>query len=271
MRKNIFELLEGKQVEIRKEYFAINKLFEHTNFCFASSICEYVNSNLFTEWKFRNRYISLTSMMSDLEITEIHMISMDKINTDNLLLYIELIINVMTLIDMNRLTVYDMKTYKTLMQNIYDLLEDLNYKIKILSDSRLVIVEKDKVLTAVAETNNNISDSLIEYRRFALKGKLKEKKDILNLLAGEIEPLKSKFKGTTYWGMMDDVQFMLNNIHIRHNNKEGKLRKEYIVNLSDEELEKLYDKTFDMILGIYVVKEYLDNKNEIDNLKKEMN
>ena len=34
----------------------------------------------------------------------------------------------------------------------------------------------------------------------------------------------------------------------------------YIVNLKDEELEQLYDKTFDMILGLFVINDYLNEK-----------
>ena len=67
---------------------------------------------------------------------------------------------------------------------------------------------------------------------------------------------------------MDDVQFMLNNLNIRHNNIEGKNKKQYVIDLPNEELEKLYDKTFDMILGIFVIDRYIRNKNEIDEIKK---
>lgn len=66
---------------------------------------------------------------------------------------------------------------------------------------------------------------------------------------------------------MDDVQFMLNNLNIRHNNKGGKNKKEYITNISKAKLEELYDKTFDMILSVFVIDKYLKMKNEIDTLK----
>ena len=99
---------------------------------------------------------------------------------------------------------------------------------------------------------------------------MKAKREILNLLANEIEGMKPIFKGTTYSNLMDDVQFMLNNLNIRHNNLSGKYKKEYVVNLSRGKLEKLYDQTFDMILGLLVIEKYIKNKNEIDDLKKEI-
>ena len=132
---------------------------------------------------------------------------------------------------------------------------------------KIVIVEKDSILSAVAETNKNVADNVIEYRRFIMKGKINEKREILNLLANEIEGLKQEFKSTNYSNIMDDVQFMLNNLNIRHNNKSGKYKKQYVIDLPKKELENLYDLTFDMILSIFTISRYLKNKHTIENLK----
>lgn len=88
------------------------------------------------------------------------------------------------------------------------------------------------------------------------------------MLANEVEGMKPTFKGTTYSSLMDDVQFMLNNLNIRHNNIEGRNKKQYVIDLSKEEIGKLYDKTFDAILGIFVIDKYIRDKNKVDELKK---
>lgn len=57
-------------------------------------------------------------------------------------------------------------------------------------------------------------------------------------------------------------------LFVLHYNLSGKNKKEYVVNLSRTKLEKLYDQTFDMILGLFVIDKYIKDKNEIDELKK---
>ena len=42
----------------------------------------------------------------------------------------------------------------------------------------------------------------------------------------------------------------LNNLNLRHNNLEGKNKKEVVASISKEELEMWYDKIFDMILSV---------------------
>ena len=66
---------------------------------------------------------------------------------------------------------------------------------------------------------------------------------------------------------MSDINFMLNNIHIRHNNKEGANMHQAIIEMSDAELESWYDKTYDMMLGMLVIDDYLERKEEIKELK----
>lgn len=48
--------------------------------------------------------------------------------------------------------------------------------------------------SSIAETNEKVSDKVIEYRRFILKGKIDEKREILNLLANEIDEIKKNIK-----------------------------------------------------------------------------
>lgn len=256
LRRNIFDLINDKEIDVEREFIRIHKLFEEYKFYGtygALSICEYIDKYFFGNWEKRGRTISINDMFTSLNIRDRK--GLRKNTIENLLLYIEVIINLISISDIGRITAkdndykeYKWHIYELLYENIEGLLEDLNYEIKELSNEQLVIVEKDKVLSAVAETNKNVADKVIEYRRFILKGKIKGKREILNLLANEIEGMKPNFKGTTYSTLMDDVQFMLNNLNIRHNNLNGKNKKQYVVDLSRSKLEKLYDQTFDMIL-----------------------
>ena len=64
---------------------------------------------------------------------------------------------------------------------------------------------------------------------------------------------------------------LLNNLNLRHNNLAGKYKKEYVVNLNKEDIEKWYDKLYDMILGILTLNDYLDVNGEIKDLNLKIN
>ena len=280
MRRNIFDLMNDKEIDVSREYIRICKLFERDCFYedYGSEITmsSYIEEEFFEDWDRRGRYISLADMFSSLKIK--NNVGLRENTVECLLLYIEVIINLIEMSGLKNVKkscdIYykcNWKIYKLLQENIERLLEDLNYEVKVLSDKTLIIVEKDMLLSAVAETNPNVSDKVIEYRRFILKGKIDDKREILNLLSNEIEEMKLIFRGTTYSNLMDDVQFMLNNFNIRHNNLNGKNKKEYVSNLDSDKLERIYDQIFDMILGLFVIDKYLKNKNNIDELKRLIN
>ena len=76
------------------------------------------------------------------------------------------------------------------------LFEDLGYETKILEDEeRVLLLEKNAAATAVAEiTPSEISNKIIEYNHFLLKGNIEEKWKILLVLADKFEPVKNELK-----------------------------------------------------------------------------
>lgn len=272
MRKSIFDLMSNKEIDIEREFIRIRKLFEKEHFYGIYSIKTYIDDYYFQKWKRRGRFLSLNDLFTSLGIKDSEGL---KDNTlEYLLMYIEVIVNMLKLGEISNINSntyryedFNMEIYVLLKENIETLLEDLNYEIKVKNNQEYIIVEKDMLLSAVAESNEDICNDIIEYRRFSLKGNILKKRNLLKLLANKVEGMKNLFKGTTYNNMFEDIQFMLNNFNIRHNNVQGKNRKEYIVNLKDEELEQLYDKTFDMILGLFVINDYLNEKENLKELK----
>lgn len=276
-RKNLFEMLiEKENINLEVEYKTIKKLLEQIrNVNDWDSIADALDHYIIPDWKYANRCVELYDLRKKLEISD-NDIHFAKYPLEKCLLFFELIYNlIQKLIDMyndpnntriKKINEYDI--YKIL-RNIEELLEELNYKIEKVED-RYVIVEKDIVVTAVAEKHIDICSDVIEYRRFNLKGDIETKKSIILKLADKIEPLREKFKGSNYNPIMQDVQMLLNNLNLRHNNLQGKNRKEFIVNMSKEELEMWYDKIFDMILSIIQISEYLNDTTKISNLKQNL-
>ena len=100
---------------------------------------------------------------------------------------------------------------------------------------------------------------------------LKSKREILQRLAPQVEALRKQFGQTTYKSLMEDTHYLLNSFHIRHNNKDGQHKIDAICNMKDEELEQWYDVTYNNILSVFIIKDYLDNKVSIDEIKKIVN
>lgn len=267
MRKNLFDLIYRKNVNLKQEYNRLYNFFENTQLYYKSNMLSCIEPK-FLSWKYRNRYTSIDEMMYDLQISNMFM--KNNITLEKLLLYIEFIDNAIEIIDRSIIHRNDIDIITALINNYNSLLEELNYEIKRNDKGQSIIVEKDKISTAVSEIDNSITNEVIEYRRFSMKGNVEEKRKILKQLADKVEALKTNFKGTTYNNIIEDTTFLLNNLNIRHNNIEGKEKKQYVVDIKDEELEKWYDKTYDMILSVIIINEYLKDKDNIKDLKSKI-
>lgn len=268
MRKNIFQLLQNSKIDIKAEYRRIKYLFEEEEFYYYQyiTISKFIDSECFSKWPYRKRCIKIDEMKDLLEVDDFNMDC--NLNINRLLTYMEFIINITSFSIKNTNSVNYITLTTTLLENITDLLNDMNYEIQEISEEQYIIVEKDSLSTAVAETIPSITTSVIEYRRFSLKGDIDSKSSILKELANKIEPLDKKFKSTEFNSFMDDIGTLLNNLNIRHNNIEGKYKQPYIVDMKPEELEEWYDKTYDMILVALLIDKYIDDKSKIKELKK---
>ena len=71
--------------------------------------------------------------------------------------------------------------------------------------------------------------------------------------------------------MESDVGFMLNNFHVRHNNKNGAKAQDYIVSLNDTQLEEWYDKLYNAILAVIIINDHIPTQTGIESLKKTYN
>lgn len=267
MRKNIFEIMQGNQLNLYDEYLRIQRLFEFTHFNYENSIKKYLQcNNYFTNWKYRKRYISIDDLLISLKIDYKHMES-PHITVEKLLLYCETIFNLVKLIDYDTLDCESISLIDAIQNNIVDLLEDLNYEINSNNNSQFIIIEKNTLTSAVAEKFPEITNTVIEYRRFALKGNVEAKERILDALANKVEPLKVKFKGTSYKQIIEDIGMMLNNLNIRHNNLDGPKKQNYTTSMTSQELENWYDTLYDLMLTALMIEDYNNKKQSIEELK----
>lgn len=101
----------------------------------------------------------------------------------------------------------------------------------------------------------------------------RKKKNILIALGTELEPKRKQLQ-TVDKKLSDNIFFMLNNMHIRHNNSNKNdltKYKEYVAKMSEEELEEWYDELYQMILLAFLMIDNVERMEKIKKLKHNIN
>lgn len=269
MRKNFYELLAKRDFDAKKEYATLWTLFcvEKCYYTGYSSyaMASWVDQKLFRDFAFRGSFATLKDMMDEFGIKERSAVDVDK-----LLLFCELLAAVLPKYGVGY-DEYLAKQRQTIFENIDYILERTNHEMIKDPNGHLIIVEKNKAATLAAQLVDDevVAFELIEYNHFALKGDLEGKKKLLFSLAAYIEPiLKSKaLRQNGYRQLESDAGFLLNNFHIRHNNKVGAKAQDYITTVKDVELEEWYDKAYEVVLSVIIINDYLTIGQDIADIK----
>lgn len=277
-RKNIFELLSEKY-NIVKEMNKIAELFLSIEITATNplnfqsgiySIEQIFEWNCFPKWKQRGPYLSCAEMKADLNIPN----SFSN-NMDDIIKGLEYYINILRLVTVNfshNLNISYPSAYPMLLKNIDILLEHLNYEEQVFAqDEKVILVPKNPAATAVAEITDkeHIAFAILKYNHNSLKGNIAEKKSLLLSIANEYEPLlKNPINGFSDY--FDKANCLLNNLNLRHNNLEGRDKREIVCEMPAEELEKWYDELYQLLLFCVLIKDNIKRKKEIDDLVKKL-
>ena len=234
---------------------------------------QYLNDVAFSGWKLKGTAISFYNMRDELGLSKEKISS--EFSIDIFIDFIELCLNcvdrISRTIDMHSGVIYI--TDKNILVNIIDncicLLEKLNHTYIFEKETNEIYVyTENNVATAVAETNEDMADSLIEYRRHDMKGNLRRKGETLCTLFKKLESVEKIFKGTAYVKLLSDTTFLFNKTGIRHWVEQDKIASETFMKMDSDVLEKWYDITYDMFLSCMVISSYLKIKKEIEDIKK---
>lgn len=160
-------------------------------------------------------------------------------------------------------------TFEMLKEMMDSQLESMNYKPIYNADkAQVIVVENDPAITEVVEVvDPYLVAPILQYNHHLLHGQLNEKKRILLTLGSDLEARRANLK-TENPTLESDIFFILNSFDIRHNNREGSKKKDYIVNMSLSDLEYWYDNLFQMILLAYLEIDNLPRKKQIANFKQ---
>ena len=275
-RLNMFEILDSKY-NIKKEFDKINNLFEtplitypnnNTTLGYCMGTIENAVDEMFLIlWKQRKSYFNCSEMKED--------IGFDINNYDyaNIILTLEYYINLINLMDIKikRQQVYCSSQPKIfiLTQNIDILIEHLNYeKLYINEEEKVLLVPKCPQATAVAEISpKETALAILMYNHASLQGDLSGKRNILNSISREYETLlNNPVEG--YNDFYKKTNLLLNNLHIRHDNKTKENNKNTVIDIDNAELEKWYDELYQLLLFCILINENLDRKNKVSEFLK---
>lgn len=283
MRKNLRDKAKSIEVNYAQEMLRIEGIFTGAQIIEYHSRTDYMglypkyttlsnifDSVMFAKYPYSETFISLEDMRISLGISDK---DIQDNNMDTMLDYFEWIYNILAyfLNNYNRynFTLIDIGYINKIIKNIQIILERLNYELKEI-DGYFVIYKKDSVVSTVAELYPDISYKTLEYKRHSLSGNLDRKYEILNSLANKFEAIRPALKANNFSEIEDKTGSLLNNLDIRHNNIIGKNANNIVKNMTDEELEQWYDKTYDLLLICFMFYHYLDFRDDIKNLNQKL-
>lgn len=274
-RKSIFEILE-EQYDFNKEFQKIRYLFGRNIIHkggYGYSIITAVDP-VFHDWKGRGSCLNCADMHKELGLDELE--KKENLSVDEIVFCLEYMVNILFIFIKKSIPYYEIEddpvtpTFNILKANINLLLEHLNYTKQVNNEQeRVLLIPKDPAATAVAEiAPKDIAFAILKYNHVSLKGQLEEKRRLLQSIANEYEDLLEK-PIEPFGDFFTKTNGLLNNLNIRHNNKKGKNQHEAVVQMNEQELEKWYDETYQLLLFCILSKDNTERKKLADKLLKQ--
>lgn len=281
MRKSIYDIL-GKRINILNEYEKLYDLFNN-EYIYSYGRSNYSLADLFDlfieDWEYRATYRNIEEILLDLDLDDE---TTEEMAMQDILYLIELILNIEDFIERKNAAFnkqyfdYDdrnvdliYKKSNIITENIEILLKKLGYKSYKEKKNKIKIRKNnaDALEVATIIEDESVADLILDYNDFRIENDLKAKKDILNGLGQYIEPLRKDIKNANS-SLEDYIFFCLNKLHIRHNNKSGKDKINYVANIKKEDLINWYDKVYDLILIAIRLVEMPNYFKDFKELKK---
>lgn len=274
-RQNMFEILKSKYDIVRE----MNKIIDLYNkisiwvYNYSEnshySIEELFETQILPDWKQRGSYLTCKEIKNDLNITDYFV---KESSIDNIIIALEYYENIFYLtykkVYGNSEYVFP-NEYYLMIQNTRILLDHLNYERKIFEqEEKLILIPKKPEATAVAEiSSEETALAILMYNHHSMKGDIEGKRTILYKIAHEYETLLKKQR-EGYNDFFVKTNALLNNLHIRHDNKTKEGNKNPVIEIDDKELENWYDELYQLLLFCVLIPDNLERKNRVVDFLK---
>lgn len=233
---------------------------------------QYLNDLVFSNWKLRGTAISFYNMRDERNLNK------DRITKDFTIEifidFIELCLNSIYHINQtinihHNVYLSDKELLNIILENCKQILIKLGYGSDFDENTgEIYVYAVNNISTAVSENNEDIADSLVEYRRHDIRGNIKKKGEILCTLYKKLESIEGQIKGTTYEGLVNDTRFLFNKTGVRHWVEKDIIASKTFLKMEPDILEEWYDRTYDLFLSCMVIRSYLQIKKEIGDIKR---
>ena len=251
VRKNLWEILESKVIDIPQEYDRLWNLFHSRELTkkgsFYYSFYE-IASKEFLNFPRRGTFITYDDFLEFVDLKDNSLGPFARLDDLNLL--IEIILFVFGDLDKIQSSFNYFYGKNIIMDNISALLEKTNQKVVSLEGMGKIVIPKDETVTAAAEIilpdDEKLAFEILGYSHYSNKDNIKEKRRILQLLANYLEPKFKKNKNS-------NISFLLNKYFIRHGDDENQKN---VDSMTTDELNMLYDKLYREILYYVLEQEH---------------
>ena len=157
---------------------------------------------------------------------------------------------------------------KQYIQQILKVIESIGY-MHLSEDGISTFVPKSQPAIVVSEMlPSDLSYKVIEYNHHSMKRDLATKQATLKLLADQLEAKRKELNNLNS-SFSSDLFYLLNNMNIRHNNidPDSTNYKKWVADMSEQELEEWYDRTYDMCLYAFMTLDQDDRNAKVKELK----
>lgn len=273
-RKNIFQLVE-ENYNVQDEIKKINKLFNEEEY-FETGIIRYtlydiVDNYLFDDWKWRATCLTVNEYFTRVNAK----ISMRLENEEDCIINnLEIMENFIKLYFDESENLYNkngVKYYKSFQTVFCELINTLEKRMGLTTreyKDRIIIYPKNAPLEQVVDLceDEDIQWELIRYVREDMS--LNEKRKSLAYLATNLYIENDPSEQDAHLKeLISKAGNVLNNLHIRHNNKTGKWENKVLENLDDKDAVSLCDMVYNEMLTIVLLREH----KEFDRIYTEFN
>ncbi|WP_102343314.1 hypothetical protein [Galactobacillus timonensis] len=259
---NFFERMEH-EIDFQKEYEKLESIVCNEDFSGNDdTINDWISDN-FRSWKDHGNFSSFDELREQegfpiqYDYSDRPLAVNNKLITmDDFFAYVEMIIN----ISFSLLSHRD-KPQRNLSQKLREFtdiakvdIDKVGYELKEVFGKWYVLQKNAAASVVVEHIKPSAADAVMEYNHYVLKGDLSRKKELLKIIADDLEPQKKVLEDLKC-GEAHQFFDLVNNCNIRHNNFDpcgGKKYHEKLSRSADDLIEKIYDLIYELGLISYL-------------------
>lgn len=274
-RKNIFQIVE-ENYDIEAEIRKINTLFYEEDY-FSEGLTSFnfedlLNDYLFSKWKYRGTCISIEEFFAR---ANADIPTYGRIKEDQIINNLEVMENFIKLYfdHSNELSnSHSIKYYGNLVSVFCNLINTLEKRLGLVTreyKDRVIIYPKNAPLEKIVDLieDEDVQWELIRYVREDLS--LTEKRKALAYLATNLYIEEDKAEQDEHIKeLIKKAGNILNNLHIRHNNKTGKWENAALKDLDEKDAVALCDMVYNEMLTIVLLREHKDYEKTYTEFNK---